>query len=160
PWDRLRLEHKVHLVADICRGLDFAHKQGVVHRDVKPANVRVTPEGVVKILDFGIARLEDSQMTSTGQILGTPSYMSPEVLKGGPVRRVADMGHAGITVLERVWGRRPFEAETTRGFVYKVIHEPLPAFDPKGAPEAVVAVARRALDKAPAARFADMAEMA
>jgi serine/threonine protein kinase len=160
PTDRLTLEQKVHMVADICRGLDFAHKQGVVHRDVKPANVRVTREGAVKILDFGIARLADSEMTSTGQVLGTPSYISPEVLKGTRVDYRADMWATGIILFEMLSGKRPFEAETIPGLVYKIIHEPLPEFDTRGAPEAVVAVARRALDKDPQARYADMAEMA
>jgi len=160
PPDRLTLEQKVRMVADICRGLDFAHKQGIIHRDVKPANVRVTREGTVKILDFGIARLEDSEMTSTGQVLGTPSYISPEVLKGARVDHRADMWATGIILFEMLSGKRPFEAETIPSLVYKVIHEPLPDFDPRGAPDAVVAVARRALDKNPSARFADMAEMA
>ena len=72
---------------DVCRGLDFAHKRGVVHRDVKPANVRLTNDGTVKLVDFGIARLADAaNMTQTGLVLGTPSYMAPEILETGALR--------------------------------------------------------------------------
>ena len=97
PADRLTREQKVRIVIQICRGLDYAHKQGVFHRDVKPANVHVRPDGMVKIVDFGIARLADSNMTQTGLVLGTPSYMAPEVLIGGarrpPGRHVGGRGH-------------------------------------------------------------------
>src|SRR5260370_23495254 len=81
--DRFTVPQKVRIVADVCRGPDFAHKQGVVHRDVKPANVRVGRDGEVKILDFGIARVTDSELTQAGIVLGTPSYISPEILRGG-----------------------------------------------------------------------------
>ena len=92
PADRFPLETKVRMMVDVCRGLDFAHRMGIVHRDVKPPNIRVRKDGVVKILDFGIARLADSQMTQTGIVLGTPSYVSPELLRGAPVDPQADLG--------------------------------------------------------------------
>jgi WD40 repeat protein/tRNA A-37 threonylcarbamoyl transferase component Bud32 len=160
PADRSPLERKVRMVVDICRGLDYAHKQGVVHRDVKPANVRISRDGVVKILDFGVARLADSDMTRTGLLLGTPSYMSPEVLKGARVDYRTDMWATGVILFEVLSGKRPFEADTIPGLVYKIVHEPLPSVDVRGAPEPVVAVARKALEKSPAARYEDMAEMA
>src|SRR4029453_9471461 len=111
PGDRLPLDQKIRMLADVCRGLDYAHKQAVVHRDVKPANVRISREGVVKILDFGIARIADSEMTKTGLILGTPSYLSPEVLKGARVDYRTDMWATGIILFEMLSGRRPFEAQ-------------------------------------------------
>jgi serine/threonine protein kinase len=159
PADRFPLQQKVRMIADICRGLDYAHKQGVVHRDVKPANVRISRDGVVKILDFGIARISDSEMTKTGLVLGTPSYISPEVLKGARVDFRTDMWATGVILFEMLAGKRPFEAEQITGLVYKIVYEPLPAYDMRGAPEAVVAVARRALEKTPSARYADMTEM-
>jgi tRNA A-37 threonylcarbamoyl transferase component Bud32 len=159
PGDRFSLDQKVRMVADICRGLDYAHKQGVVHRDVKPANVRISRDGAVKILDFGIARLADSDMTKTGLVLGTPSYISPEVLKGARVDFRTDMWATGVILFELLSGKRPFEAEAIPGLVYKIVFDPLPPYDMRGAPEAVVAVARRALEKTPSARYADMAEM-
>ena len=88
-------------MVDICRGLDYAHKQGVVHRDVKPANVRITHDGTVKVVDFGIARIADAaNMTQTGLVLGTPSYMAPEVLEGGRFDHRADMWAVGIILYE------------------------------------------------------------
>ena len=159
PGDRLPLDQKIRMLADVCRGLDYAHKQGVVHRDVKPANVRISREGVVKILDFGIARIADSEMTKTGLILGTPSYLSPEVLKGARVDYRTDMWATGIILFEMLSGRRPFEAQDLIALVYKIVNDPLPALDMRGAPEALVAVARRALEKVPADRYGDMAEM-
>ncbi len=160
PRDRFPLEQKVRIVADICRGLDFAHKLGVVHRDVKPANVRVSREGVVKILDFGIARVADSELTNTGQVLGTPSYMSPEVLKGGRVDHRADMWATGIILFEMIAGKRPFEADTIPGLIWKVVNDPLPPFETGDIPEGVIQVVQRALDKNPAARYTDMVDMA
>src|SRR3989304_4409607 len=84
PPDRYTVEQKVRLLVDVCRGLDFAHKTGgLVHRDIKPTNIRLTKDGVVKILDFGIVRmLGEADLTQAGMALGTPSYMSPEVVRG------------------------------------------------------------------------------
>jgi serine/threonine protein kinase len=160
PADRFPLDQKVRMVADICRGLDYAHKQGVVHRDVKPANIRISRDGVVKVLDFGIARPAESELTSTGLLLGTPSYMSPEVLRGARVDYRADMWATGVILFEVLTGKRPFEADTIPGLVYKIVHEAPPSLDMRGAPEALVAVVRKTLEKTPADRYADMADMA
>ena len=162
PTDRFSVEQKVRMVADVSRGLDFAHKQGVVHRDVKPANVRLGRDGVVKILDFGIARLTDSDLTHAGTLLGTPSYMSPEVLRGARVDHRADMWATGVILYEILSGRRPFEAKTITSLVYKIVHEPLPPLDYRelGMPERLVGAAMKALNKDPSGRFDDMAEMA
>ena len=90
PPDRFTLEQKVRMVVDVCRGLHFAHRLGVVHRDVKPANIRLTHDGTVKILDFGIAKRAtdstDPNLTQAGMVLGTPSYLSPELLQGAQGR--------------------------------------------------------------------------
>jgi hypothetical protein len=122
--------------------------------------VKVSRQGVVKILDFGIVRLADSELTSTGQVLGTPSYMSPEVLKGGRVDHRADMWATGVILFEMISGKRPFEADTIPGLIWKVVNDPLPAFDAGALPGGVAQVAQRALDKNPAARYADMVDMA
>ena len=162
PVDRFPLEQKVRMMVDVCRALDFAHKMGVVHRDVKPANIRLSREGVVKILDFGIARpLGDSNLTQTGMVLGTPSYLSPELLKGEKVDQRADMWAVGVILYEMLSGRRPFEAKTIASLIQKIMSEPLPPFDPTlRLPERLVGVTARALDKDPARRFADLGEMA
>ncbi|MFN8096076.1 MAG: serine/threonine-protein kinase [Vicinamibacteria bacterium] len=156
------IEQKVRIMADVCRGLDFAHKAGVVHRDVKPANIRVAKDGTVKIVDFGIARIGESDMTQAGIVLGTPSYISPELLQGAPVDPRTDMWAVGVILYEMLSGRRPFEAATISGLVHKIVHEPLPALDAArlGLPEALVAIVKRALDKDPAKRFPDLGTMA
>jgi WD40 repeat protein/tRNA A-37 threonylcarbamoyl transferase component Bud32 len=163
PADRLTLREKLKVVVDVCRGLDYAHKQGIVHRDVKPANIRVRPDGSVKIVDFGIARVLDAtNLTATGLVLGTPSYMAPEMLEGRGIDHRADMWAVGIILYEVLTGRRPFEAETIPSLVYRIVHEPLPRLDADkmGVPEDVVAVAAQALNKEPAQRFPDLAAMA
>jgi serine/threonine protein kinase len=156
------LEQKVRIMVDVCRGLDFAHKSGVVHRDVKPANIRLAKDGTVKIVDFGIARIGESDMTQAGIVLGTPSYISPELLQGAPVDPRTDMWAVGVILYEMLSGRRPFEAPTISALVHKIVHEPLPMLDAArlALPDALVAVVRRALDKDPTKRFPDLGAMA
>jgi len=167
PSDRFTVEQRVRMVVDICRGLDFAHRMGVIHRDVKPANIRLTRDGAVKILDFGIARFRGSEatdpsLTQAGLVLGTPSYLSPELVQGAKVDHHADMWAVGVILYEVLTGRRPFEAPTITRLIQRIVNEPPPALDTKALhlPEALAAVATRALDKEPARRFADLGEMA
>ena len=162
PADRFTVEQKVRMMVEVCRGLDFAHRMGVIHRDVKPANILVTKDGSVKLLDFGIARLGESDMTQTGMVLGTPSYLSPELLQGAKVTTRADMWAVGVILYEVLSGRRPFEAKTIGSIIHKIIHEPLPPLDARelGLSEALVAVVVRALDREPERRFADLNQMA
>ena len=167
PPDRFTLEQRVRMVVDVCRGLDFAHKMGVIHRDVKPANIRLTRDGTVKILDFGIARFRGSEtsdpnLTQAGVVLGTPSYLSPELVQGAKVDHHADMWAVGVILYEMLTGRRPFEAPTITSLIHRIVNEPLPPFDAKALhlPEALAAVATRALDKEPSRRFPDLGEMA
>ena len=162
PPDRLPLEQKVRMIVDVCSGLDFAHKMGFVHRDVKPANIRLTRDGVVKILDFGIVKETDSNLTQTGMVLGTPSYLSPELLQGAKVDHRADLWAVGVILYEMLAGRRPFESKTTATLLHKIISEPLPPLDTERLriPPALAAVAQRSLEKDPARRFADLGEMA
>jgi len=162
PPDRYPLEQKVRILADVCQGLRFAHQMGFTHRDVKPANIRLKKDGVVKILDFGIVRENDSNLTQTGMVLGTPSYLSPELLKGAKVDHRADMWAVGVILYEMLAGRRPFESKTTTSLVYKIVHEPLPPLDAErlGLPPALVEAARRSLEKDPAQRYEDIGVMA
>jgi serine/threonine protein kinase len=159
PQDRFSLDEKIRIMVDVCRGLDYAHKQGVIHRDVKPANIRVGRDGTVKILDFGIARLVDSTMTQTGLVLGTPSYIAPEVLEGGRVDHRTDMWAVGVILYEMLAGRRPYESKTITGLVYQIVHAPLPPIEAKALPEALLAAVTKALARDPRERFRDMAEM-
>ena len=160
--ERFSLGLRLRMVTAVCRALDYAHKKGVIHRDVKPANIRVLPDGSIKLVDFGIARLADSQMTQTGTVLGTPSYVAPEALLQGRVDHRADMWAVGVVLYELLTGERPFEADTIPGLVYKIAREPFPPLDADalGIPEAVTAVAERALQKQPGDRYQDLAEMA
>jgi hypothetical protein len=159
---KLSREQKLRIVVQACRGLDYAHKQGVFHRDVKPANIHVRPDLGVKIVDFGIARLADSNMTQTGLVLGTPSYIAPEALVGAPVDHRADMWAVGVILYELLAGRRPYESPTITSLVYRIVHEPMPPLDgPKlGIPDALVQIAHKALAKKPEGRFRDLAQMA
>src|SRR5262249_49372730 len=88
---KLTLAQKLDVVIQLCDGLGYAHEQGIVHRDVKPGNVRVLEDGTVKILDFGIAKFAQSSVTMSGTIMGTPSYMAPEQIMGKPVDGRADL---------------------------------------------------------------------
>ena len=160
PADRLTLQQKLRVTIDICRGLDFAHKRGVLHRDVKPANVRILKDGSLKIVDFGIARVDDQAMTQTGIVLGTPGYMAPETLRGTPVDHRADMWAVGIVLYELLAGKRPFQADSFASLAYKIVFEPPPPLALPDAPPGLVEVLGQALAKPAADRFRDLAQMA
>jgi WD40 repeat protein len=159
--ERLTSSQRLRIVVDICRGLDYAHKRGVLHRDVKPANVRVLKDTGVKIVDFGIARLDDAAMTQTGIVLGTPSYMAPETLRGVETDHRADMWAVGVLLYELLEGRRPFRADGFEALAYQIVHEvPPPLSAPlPGPPGQLAAIVLRALAKKAGDRFRDLAEM-
>ncbi len=161
PRDGLSAHDKLRIIVDVCEGLDFGHKRGVFHRDVKPANVRLSARLHVKLVDFGIARLEDSTMTHSGAILGTPSYIAPEVLTGATVDHRADMWAVGVMLFELLSGQRPFEAPTMASLIYRIVHEPPPLLDAShlGLPQALTAVVERALAKNPNGRYRDLGEL-
>jgi serine/threonine-protein kinase len=162
PADRLPLPEKLRTIVQVCRGLDFAHKKGVIHRDVKPANIRLLPDGMVKLVDFGIARMGDSTVTQTGVVLGTPSYLAPEVLSTDRIDYRADMWSVGVILHELITGKRPFQGPTFAALAYKIVHEPLPPIDAAALnlPEGLVEAVTRALAKEPGQRYPDLAEMA
>lgn len=158
-----RLEDKISIVIQICRGLDFAHKRGVTHRDVKPGNVQVLPNGTAKILDFGIAVGEGSTIkTKTGLVMGTPNYMAPEQISGERVDQRADMWAVGVILFELVSGERPFTASTIPGLVYQIVHAPPPSLDETKLelPPRLTSVIERVLQKDPNHRFRDLAQLA
>ncbi|MFB3903922.1 MAG: protein kinase [Acidobacteriota bacterium] len=154
---------KLELVGQICRALHYAHRHGVIHRDVKPGNVRLTTEGQVKILDFGLARLGASDMTRTGTLMGTPYYMSPEQAKGArEIDGRSDLFSVGVILYEFLCYRRPFEADSPTAVCYQIIaepHSPLSAHLP-GCDKELEAILDKALAKDPAERFASGEEMA
>jgi serine/threonine-protein kinase len=143
--------------------LGFAHKQHVVHRDIKPANLMYDPAtDILKITDFGIARITGAGSTRTGIVLGTPSFMSPEQLEGRTVTGHSDMFSLGVSLFQLLTGQLPFAADSMTGLMQQIAeapHPPLRAFRPD-LPACVETVIDRALAKNPAARFDTGAQMA
>ena len=112
----------------MARGLAEAHSRGVIHRDVKPSNVLIARGRVLKLVDFGLAKLQDvSRITRTGARLGTPSYMSPEQAQGLTVDHRGDLWAVGVILYEMLTGRVPFEADSVPAILYKIVHSPPPS---------------------------------
>ena len=122
----LTLQAKLDLAIDVLNGLAYAHKRGIVHRDIKPANIRITEEGRAKIMDFGVAHLASSNMTATGMMVGTPSYMSPEQVTGGKVTAASDLFAFGAVLYELLTNTKPFDAPTLHGILYKIVSDSPP----------------------------------
>jgi eukaryotic-like serine/threonine-protein kinase len=149
----------------ICRALEVAHAEGVIHRDIKPQNIVVEPSGFLKVMDFGIARLANPPkgkgLTEAGTSIGTPDYMSPEQLSGAELDPRSDLYSAGVVLFECLTGRVPFEAETTWALVAKHLEEEPP--DPRklnsDVPPSLAAVIVKAMAKDPANRYATATEM-
>jgi eukaryotic-like serine/threonine-protein kinase len=147
----------VDLVIQVLKAERFAHKRGIVHRDIKPHNVIVDDEDRAKVTDFGIARAGASDMTETGSIMGTAQYLSPEQAQGHPVSARSDLYSTGIVLYELLTGRVPFDAESAVTIALKqVSEEPVPPteLNPEVSPE-LEEVVMRAMQKDPANRFAD-----
>jgi serine/threonine-protein kinase len=147
----------------VAGALAHAHSQGVVHRDVKPANVMVDlAHGVVKVTDFGIARITDSSRTRTGMVLGTPSFMSPEQMSGRRVDGRADLYSLGVMLFQLLTGQLPHRAESMAKLMYAIANETAPDLRTlrPDIPEALAQLVARALSKQPEARHADGRQMA
>ena len=157
----LALERKLDIVIDLLEGLHYAHQRGVIHRDVKPSNVRIGADGRVKLMDFGIARLQSAEAPDSAAIAGTPNYMAPEQITNGPVRPATDVFAAGGLLYELLTYRRPFEAESLQGVLYRVLTqdpEPLRALAPS-IPAALERVVNKAMQKAPEDRYDSAAKL-
>jgi eukaryotic-like serine/threonine-protein kinase len=140
----------ISIVARVADALGYAHKQNVVHRDVKPANIMYEPgSDVVKVTDFGIARITDSSKTKTGMVLGTPSYMSPEQLQGKKIDGRSDLFSLAVTLYQLSSGRLPFEGDSMAQLMYRIANEHAPdilQYNPS-LPPAFVAFLDKALSK-------------
>jgi serine/threonine-protein kinase len=149
----------------LCRALEVAHAEGVIHRDIKPQNIVVDPSGFLKVMDFGIARLADPPkekgLTEAGVSIGTPDYMSPEQLSGAELDPRSDLYAAGVVLFECVTGRVPYEADTPWALVAKHIEEEAPnprELNPE-VPDSLATVILTAMAKEPGRRFASASEM-
>jgi TonB family protein len=148
---------RLDVLAQVARGLEYAHLQGVLHRDVKPANIRILPGGAVKIMDFGIAKLlhEVSDVTTQGMTLGTVGYLAPEQLRGEEVDRRTDIFAFGVLVYELLSYQRPFKGSTFSEVSYRLLNEeprPLRELAPSYGPR-LAELAARCLAKQPAERY-------
>jgi len=158
----LTVVDKLDLAIGVLQGLAYAHKRGIVHRDVKPANIRVDDEGKARIMDFGVAHLASSNMTKSGVMLGTPSYMAPEQIVGGKVGPQTDVFSVGAVLYELLTGQRPFDGGTLQAVMYRVLSEnpaPLSSVVP-GLPARLNEVVMRALAKDAENRYSSALDMA
>src|SRR5271166_497797 len=151
----------IDIVVQILRAAQFAHKRGVIHRDLKPHNVILGEEGRARVTDFGIARAGASDMTLTGSIMGTAQYLSPEQAQGHAVSGASDLYSVGVILYELLTGVVPFEGETAVAIAFKQVSaEPRPPSELNPAlPASLDAVVLRALAKDPAQRYADAGEL-
>ncbi|HEX7552697.1 MAG TPA: serine/threonine-protein kinase, partial [Geothrix sp.] len=117
-------KEKLRIAVGIAESLDHAHAKGIVHRDVKPGNVMVAEDGRTKLMDFGIAKLEDASLTQTGTFLGTPSYASPEQIREGKVDSRSDIFSFGVLVFELMSGQSPFPGNSINTILYRIVNEP------------------------------------
>ncbi|HET7746186.1 MAG TPA: serine/threonine-protein kinase, partial [Vicinamibacteria bacterium] len=150
----LFVEEALDIVAQVCRGLHFAHEHGIVHRDVKPSNIRLLEDGTAKIMDFGIAKLGASGVTKTGMMVGTIHYMSPEQVLGKALDGRSDVWSAGVILYELIAGRRPFQGEAATEVLYRIAHAEPPPLETDAAAEVprAIELVSRALAKDTARR--------
>jgi serine/threonine protein kinase len=155
------LPRVLKLMEQVCSALDFAHQHNVVHRDIKPANLMLTPDDVVKITDFGTAKILQFGTAQTAHVMGTPSYMSPEQVKGKPVDGRSDIFSLGVILYELLTGEKPFPGQNITTVIYKIINEePIPprSLDSSIHP-GLSTVITRALAKDPNARYQSCHEL-
>lgn len=160
---RLHPDRAAEIAESMCRALATAHHHGLVHRDVKPGNVMLTPSGEVKVMDFGIARVTTGEaLTQTATVLGTASYFSPEQAKGEGVDPRSDVYSAGCVLYEMLTGRPPFTGDSPVSIAYKHVREdaPVPSTINPDVSRALDAVVMKALAKNPANRYQTAVEMA
>jgi serine/threonine protein kinase len=160
--ESLSLQARLDIIIDVLTGLAFAHKRGIVHRDIKPANIRVGEDGRAKIMDFGVAHLASSSMTSTGSILGTPTYMAPEQITEGKTSPATDIFATGGVLFQILTLMKPFDAPTLQNLFFKIITEkPRPVSElVPGLPPALDRIVLKAMAKEPSDRYASALDMA
>ncbi|HEX9943674.1 MAG TPA: protein kinase [Thermoanaerobaculia bacterium] len=157
----LPLPFVLDIVAQVGDALDYAHSNRVVHRDVKPANILITADNRVKITDFGIARLDSSNLTQEGQLLGTPNYMAPEQIQGKEVDYRADLFSLGVVLYEMLTRHKPFQGENLTVVSHRIVYDHFtpPRDYTRDLPAGIDRVLTRALEKDPARRYQRAREM-
>jgi serine/threonine-protein kinase len=155
-------EEAVKIIDQVGAGLDHAHARKVIHRDVKPANIILSPDGTAKVMDFGVAKLSSLGATTPGAILGTPSYFAPEVLKGLAADGRSDIFSLGVVLFEMFCGAKPFKADNITTVMYRIVTEPPELTDQLKAQLApgVLTVLQKALEKDPQKRYQTCASLA
>jgi len=156
----LALDRKLELLLDLSTAIDYAHNHGIVHRDIKPANLMIDKDGTLKILDFGVARVSESQMTQIGAMIGTPSYMSPEQIEGKPTDRRTDVFAVGVTAYELLSAQKAFP-DPSSAIRAVLLEEPAPlrSVCPDLDPD-IDRIVTTAIRKDPSRRYASLAIMA
>ena len=149
PWRRA-----LAIAGRIAGALDHAHERGIVHRDVKPANIMVLPGDEPKLMDFGIAKIDAADLTAPGDFLGTPSYMSPEQASGTVLDGRSDVFSLGTVLFLALTGRRAFEAASVPAVIARVVNDPAPPLGVPEVPEDVEYIVERCLAKQPERRYA------
>ena len=157
----LTLGERLSILDQIAAGLSEAHAHRIIHRDLKPSNVFVLKNGVVKVLDFGVAKMGEGELTKAGTVFGTVEYMAPEQVRGASVNARADIFSLGVVAYEVLSGRNPFRAETLAASVFKILSDNPErlASDSAGIPPAIDAIVFRALAKAEMERFQSLSEL-
>jgi serine/threonine-protein kinase len=157
----LTLVQKLDILVQLCTGLHYAHEQGIVHRDVKPANIWLMDDGTVKLLDFGIAKIAASTMTGGASVLGSAAYMAPEQVSGREIDGRADVFAAGVVLYEMLARRKPFEADGPTAVMMKIVKEDPPPIRQLAPdlPAALVNAVTKALQKDPDKRFLNAGEL-
>ena len=158
------MHDRIRIVAEVAEALAHAHERGVLHRDVKPANILLSPTLSAKVTDFGIGKLltGDTELTSTGQMVGSPAYMSPEQIKGEKLDARTDIFSLGIVLYQALTLRKPFPADTLTTLVYQILHEePMdPSLVTTAVPDGMKEILKRCLAKDRANRYSDAGELA
>ncbi|MFC1794360.1 protein kinase [Planctomycetota bacterium] len=163
----MKLKEALSIGQQVAEAISAAHEKGVVHRDLKPGNIKITPDGRVKVLDFGLAKVSASQaiteettVTQPGCIIGTPAYMSPEQARSKPTDTRSDIWSFGCVLYEMLTGKVPFEGETVSDTLVKLLeHEPDWHALPQTTPANIQVLLRRCLEKEPHRRLRDMGDI-
>ncbi len=153
------LKEKLSIMAQLCDALHFAHTKEVIHRDIKPGNIRILPDGTVKIMDFGIAKKQNSDFTRTGLVVGTLSYMSPEQVQGKPLDPRSDQFSAGVVFYQMLTGKKPFGGDNLTNVIYQIISFNVNALELPGTPTVLKKIVQKMMNPDPEKRFRTCGEV-